>query len=554
MEPLRPACPHRRVSQQAGRRAPSPRVQAAEEQAARLRQQLDAAHLALEREQAAQRRAAAAHQQQLAAAQEQLLAAQREGQELRAHVAAACGALQALGVASTHVFSRAALQLAGVPADACVAPLQPQRQQPAPPQQAQLPQPQQQQVQQPALHQAAAAPAPAPPPPPPPPSSLPAQLLQQQQQQAQQQPQSAGRPQVPRLQLSSISLEQLQQAATHQHEGGAAVAAGTPTSQGLPPLPSSSQRYSHLRVAVAASPRDAAQAASPARSMQNSAEHAPLLTARRAMSPAQQELLASARQWRQLTARSAVADEEENAAARMPAHRPQQQQQQQQSGVAGGHATARAAAPPGAAARPPLRAVQTARQHHATPRKQAAAAALRWTYGQDPAFLEIKKAYMAGERTCGWCCTACGGRPGAGAMTALGPMLAGAGGAGCEHGGHVGLAHATWLLRQRAAWPETHHPTCCSPHHPPAVVASEADSTARWARSVFSSSSAVETEPRRVEPVVQVGGQGGLWVVVTGCAAVRWASGLSGLEQLRCALGQAGRASLGRLVARGGQR
>lgn len=46
-----------------------------------------------------------------------------------------------------------------------------------------------------------------------------------------------------------------------------------------------------------------------------------------------------------------------------------------------------------------------------------------------------------------------------------------------------------------------------SPPPPTAVVSSEADSNARWARSVFSSSSAVETDPRRVEPVVQVGGQ-----------------------------------------------
>ena len=38
-----------------------------------------------------------------------------------------------------------------------------------------------------------------------------------------------------------------------------------------------------------------------------------------------------------------------------------------------------------------------------------------------------------------------------------------------------------------------------------AVVSAEADSAAKWARSVFSSSSAVETDPRRVEPVMQVG-------------------------------------------------
>jgi hypothetical protein len=39
------------------------------------------------------------------------------------------------------------------------------------------------------------------------------------------------------------------------------------------------------------------------------------------------------------------------------------------------------------------------------------------------------------------------------------------------------------------------------------VVSSEAKRASRWARSIFSSSSAVGTDPRKVEPLVQVGGQ-----------------------------------------------
>jgi hypothetical protein len=57
----------------------------------------------------------------------------------------------------------------------------------------------------------------------------------------------------------------------------------------------------------------------------------------------------------------------------------------------------------------------------------------------------------------------------------------------------------------------------CRPASPcPAVVSSEAERASRWARSIFSSSSAVETDPRKVEPLMQVGRQ---WVY--GCLSLR---------------------------------
>lgn len=375
--------------------------QVAEEEASRMRRQLATAQQGLEREQAEQRRAAAAWQQQHSELREQVASLRHENQQLRTHVSAACGALKTLGLPAHQVFSRAALALAGHTNGMQSPPRSPpsssqghngggQRERAV-------------------AHAAerrqaigalpAAAPAPPPPPPPPP---MPLHLrCQQQQQQQQSLGQRAPPPQVPRLQLSSISLEQLRQAASQQHEAAeAATGVGTLSAlQGLPPLPSSGQRYSHLRVSVGDSPCAPAREASPAGSVQHSTELSQLpLTARRmGVSPAQQELLASARQW-QLTARSAVAGEEEE--ERMPAHRPHQQQQGQPArhaaAAAAGHATARHGygAGPARGVRPPLRAVQTARQHH-TPRKEQKEL-LRWTYGQDPAFLEIKKAYHAG--------------------------------------------------------------------------------------------------------------------------------------------------------------
>ena len=65
---------------------------------------------------------------------------------------------------------------------------------------------------------------------------------------------------------------------------------------------------------------------------------------------------------------------------------------------------------------------------------------------------------------------------------------------------------------QHHAFPAAFKHLPCSPYPPPrpaAVMSSDADRASKWARSVFSSASAVDTDPRRVEPMVQVqrGGQ-----------------------------------------------
>jgi hypothetical protein len=124
----------------------------------------------------------------------------------------------------------------------------------------------------------------------------------------------------------------------------------------------------------------------------------PLASARRAVSPAQQELLASARQW-QLSARSSpsarLAEQEEHshASAFIPAYRPHNL-----------HATA---APVALSARCPPATARLARGAacQQTPRQRrgtASAAASpvgklqRRTYGQEAGFQDIKQAYQAG--------------------------------------------------------------------------------------------------------------------------------------------------------------
>ncbi|KAI7842900.1 hypothetical protein COHA_003412 [Chlorella ohadii] len=413
--------------------AAAAKQQAAEEDSARLRQQLAAAQESLRSEQAQRASAVAAERGPL---QERAAALQHENQQLRAHLASACSALKALGIPAPQVFSRAALALVGhaIPAQSpplspAVSGAAPVQQQPAVRQQ--LAQQQQQQV---AAQQA-----------------QPAAVNQQaQQQQAQAQEQQAVcrpvAPPVPRLQLSSISLEALQAAASAQQE----VEEVTAAAAGLPPVPPRDQQqggceagmlhsaaraaaYARLRVAVGSPASALGHIASP-HSVQNSTDMPlPPLSARVPVSPAAQQLLATARQW-QLTARSAVADEE--AEERIAAYRPQHAQQQwQQPQAGGGRPPSRTALGGGPVAKAALaRVVHTARPHHhaqggpaagRSPVKQG-----RRTYSQVPAFTELKQAYQA-------------------------------------------------------------------------VVSAEADSAAKWARSVFSSSSAVETDPRRVEPVMQ---------------------------------------------------
>ena len=387
--PLLPSFPQELTLQAARLSAAAAKQQAAEDEAARLRQQLVAAQEALKTEQALRASAVAAERGPL---QERAAALQHENQQLRAHLASACGALKALGIPASQVFSRAALALVGHAIPAQSPPLSPAGGAAA------------QASQQPAGRLAAGQ------------QQVAAQQAPQQQQRQQQQQQPVHRPvapPVPRLQLSSISLEALQAAASQQQEIEEVAAAAA----GLPLAPPPSQQpgadeavmssaaaraaaYARLRVSVGSPASALGHIASP-HSVQNSTDMPlPPLSARVPVSPAAQQLLATARQW-QLTARSAVADEE--AEERIAAYRPQHaQQQRHQPAAAGSRPASRAALagnPGGKVALP--RAVQTARPHNhghgvpltgRSPAKQA-----RHTYSQVPAFNELKQAYQAGE-------------------------------------------------------------------------------------------------------------------------------------------------------------
>ncbi|KAL4443463.1 hypothetical protein ABPG75_011200 [Micractinium tetrahymenae] len=452
------------VSQLAARlAAASAKQEAAEQEAACLRQQLFAARQAADEQQEQLRRSAA---EQRAEWHEQVAALRREGQQLRSHIAAACAGLKGMGIPAHKVFGPSALAAAGVvqsppesPAEAAELPSGTQLAQQA--QHGQLAQ-QAQQAQHGQL----------------------AQQLQQAEQQA-----SMRRPLVPRLQLSSISLQQLQaQASPVLQPAAAAPACGLPATE-LAAGPAaagvaqqahrrqqSDDSFAHVMMTAdgtaalggLAGPRSLQPAAaggvagaaglaqatpSPASSVQQNSEFnsAPLLTARRAVSPAQQELLATARQW-QRSARAAAADagaaEEEPHAgyppplpsARGSARGPAPPSLFASGGTAGAaprgaclprHQTPRQAAAAAPAGVTPRRAAAGAggpAGFPGTPGRKLAAA--RPSYGQDPTFQEIKAAYNA-------------------------------------------------------------------------VMSSEADRTSRWARSVFSSASAVDADPARVDHMVQ---------------------------------------------------
>ena len=383
--PLLPSFPQELTLQAARLSAAAAKQQAAEDEAARLRQQLVAAQEALKTEQALRASAVAAERGPL---QERAAALQHENQQLRAHLASACGALKALGIPASQVFSRAALALAGQAIPLQSPPLSPAGGAAV------------HAAQQPAGRLAAGQ------------QQVAAQQAAQQQQQQQQPARRPVAPPVPRLQLSSISLEALQAAASQQQEvdevttAAAGLQLAPPPSQqpgrdeaGMSSAAARAAAYARLRVSVGSPASALGHIASP-HSVQNSTDMPlPPLSARVPVSPAAQQLLATARQW-QLTARSAVADEE--AEERIAAYRPQHAQQQWHQLVAAGSRPASRAVlgKPGVKVTLP-RAVQTARPHnHAhvgpltgrSPAKQA-----RHTYSQVPAFNELKQAYQAGE-------------------------------------------------------------------------------------------------------------------------------------------------------------
>lgn len=287
-------------------------------------------------------------------------------------------------------------------------------------------------------------------------------LLAQQAQQAEQQV-SMRRPLVPRLQLSSISLQQLQAQASPTPQGPVAAvppacglqaealaageaavgsahlahgrqqsgdsfahvmlaADGTPALGSLPAGLALQRPLPHTAAATQQGVAAFAEATpSPASSVQqSSAFGAPPLTARRAVSPAQQELLATARQW-QRSARAAAVETEAAEDLPHPGYPPP---------LPSARGSCRGPAPPslfahgGAAAVAPQGAAAAPRSHHpqraaaagATPRRAAAApgsvgafpgtpgrklAAAKGTYGQDPTFQEIRAAYNAGGRAAG---------------------------------------------------------------------------------------------------------------------------------------------------------
>lgn len=270
------------------------------------------------------------------------------------------------------------------------------------------------------------------------------------------------RPLVPRLQLSCISLQELQaqasptpqglgagaapacvpQAAAVVSEGAVAGAAGLACGQrpshemfahvlaaadGTAALGDSrcvaAGQHSPIHATGAAAGRSgmgasAAADASPASSVQQSSTlTAPLLTSRRAVSPAQQELLATARQW-QRSARAAAAEAEAAEDEPRAGHPPP---------LPSARGSCRGPAPPslfarggGAAAAaenacpPRSRPTPRAAAVGATPRHAAASSggmaafpghklvAARATYGQNPTFQEVKAAYNAGGRALGW--------------------------------------------------------------------------------------------------------------------------------------------------------
>ncbi|KAL4858591.1 Glutathione S-transferase P [Chlorella vulgaris] len=394
------------------------RQQAGDEAAAALRQQLAAAKAAAEQTQLLLRQATARQ----AELQEQVANLQLEKHQLKAHVAAACSSLKAQGIPAGQVFDTAALVEAGLPSSSSCMRLPPES--PAG-----------------GIGKGGASVY----------HSFASETASQQQQQQLERP----------PQLSSISLEQLQQHVTQQqqqqqgvvdqqphapHQHAAAqiaaprqrqfisgmVGVGLPESA-PPPIacsPAGTSGSSPGPMPASARYRQRTLSLPP---LQLPLPEAlpPLASARRAVSPAQQELLASARQW-QLSARSSpsgrLAEQEEHshASAFIPAYRPHNL-----------HATA---APVALSARCPPATARLARGAacQQTPRQRRGASAAaspvgklqRRTYGQEAGFQDIKQAYQA-------------------------------------------------------------------------VVAGEADRARNWARSVFSSSSAVESDPRKVEPVVQ---------------------------------------------------
>ncbi|KAL4422232.1 hypothetical protein ABPG77_009707 [Micractinium sp. CCAP 211/92] len=429
--------------------AAAAKQQAAEQEAARVRQELSATRQAADTKREQLRRVAA---QQRAEWQEQAAAVQAECQQLRYHISAACVSLQGVGIPANKVFGPSALAAAGVaqalPAS-CAEPaeLSSGIQQAQHEQQIQLPLQAEQQV-------------------------------------------PMRRPLVPRLQLSCISLQELQAQASPTPQGlgaGAAPAcvpqeaavvsaeavAGAPgqacgqrpshdvfahvlaAADGTAALGDSrcvaAGQHSPIHATGAAAGRSgmaasAAPDASPASSVQQSSTlTAPLLTSRRAVSPAQQELLATARQW-QRSARAAAAEaeaaEDEPRAGYPP---PLPSARGSCRGPAppslfarGGGAAAAAenACPPRSRPTPRAAAVGATPRHAAASSGAMAAfpghklVAARAIYGQDPTFQEVKAAYNA-------------------------------------------------------------------------VMSSEADRTSRWARSVFSSASAVDADPARVDHMVQ---------------------------------------------------
>lgn len=284
--------------------------------------------------------------------------------------------------------------------------------------------------------------------------SQPAQHPQQAEQQV-----CMRRPLVPRLQLSSISLQELQAQASPTPQPPAAtasprcgphavqLAAAADPAGGAQPthwrqqssdslgnimapadgtaalaVPPAGLGDKHSRQQVAAPGQSGAAACaeaapSPASSVQQSSPlAAPPLTSRRAVSPAQQELLATARQW-QRSARASVADAPPAVdgphtgyppplpSARGSARGPTPPSLFARTGAAA--AAQRGACPPGGHTPPRTAAAG------ATPRRAAGAlgctgglpgtlgarlASVRGTYGHDPTFQQIKAAYNAG----GW--------------------------------------------------------------------------------------------------------------------------------------------------------
>jgi hypothetical protein len=222
-------------------------------------------------------------------------------------------------------------------------------------------------------------------------------------------------PRVPRLQLSVVSLQQLQAQLSQQQESEevAAAPAGFALQQplavaasplaGAADVPPPSQQGPGMWEQVVltgdpALPRLPAEAgATPVAAGMPQSDGPPAVAMPallRSVSPAQQELLAAAQQW-QLSARSEVQDS-------IPAYRPQQLGQPPLNSARG--TTARPGAATGSntarsVRHPTPRAGAGGGSAAATPRDKRQLLQQRPTYGQDAAFLELKQAYHAGEQT-----------------------------------------------------------------------------------------------------------------------------------------------------------